>query len=103
MIPSEPQSGEFTGDEKKRLFMTLDANTDLTKKIERGVYGDPDNGVMGFDARLRAIEQKFDNRLTIVENFILKLKFRMAFVSGVTALLTLEGKALWEWITNKHG
>lgn len=103
MKPEDNQSGPLTADEKNRLFMTLDANTVSTKNIERGMYGDPVNGVKGFHERLLDIEAKFEKRLTLLEDFVLKMKFKMTFISGVTALIVLEARTLWEWITNKHG
>lgn len=88
MIPDEPQSGELTADEKKRIFMTLDAQTAMIEKTNRGMYGDVENGVKGLIARVTSIED-WNN----------KAKLKIAFIAGAGATIAWLFNKAWEWIT----
>lgn len=84
----ELQSGELTANEKKRIFMTLDAQTAMIEKTNRGMYGDPDNGVSGLITRVASIE-----------DWVNKSKLKIAFIAGAGATLTWLLNKAWEWIT----
>lgn len=86
MKPYEPKSGELTADEKKRIFMTLDAQTVLIEKFDRGMYGDKENRVKGLNDRVETIE-----------SYILKTKFKVTFIAGACAVVSFEAHRLWEW------
>lgn len=88
---------QLTDDEKARLFMTLDAQTEQlttlekkTEKIERGMYGDTDNGSKGL-----IHDMKF------VKAWIADHKLKVAYLTGIFTTIGFALKALWEWATRK--
>jgi len=84
---------QFNDDEKRRLFQTLDMHSDQNAKIERGLYGDPENKVKG------ALDQIEDLKGQIhkIEYWILKHNLKTAFISGVTASVVLFAKMVGSW------
>lgn len=74
-------------DEKNRLFMTLDAQTRQLERLERGVYGDKENGVKGMIARIEHIE-----------SWITKSKQKIAYISGACAVIAIGLKMAWDYV-----
>lgn len=83
---NEPKAGELTADEKKRIFMTLDAQTVMIQKIERGIYGDKENGVKG---ALKDISE--------IKKWIAASKVKITFISGIGVAIGFIFTRVWEW------
>ena len=83
------ETGVLTREEKNRLFMTLDAQTEKLSKIERGVYGDKANHVKGALERLEGIEE-----------WMGKVKLKTAYISGAVAIVAFLAMRFWEWLVN---
>ena len=98
---NDGQEGVLTVNEKKRLFLTLDAVRDDTEglkrdhtilqeqvaKVNRGLYGDKDNGVDGALEDLRRLKKAAMNE-----------KLKTARISGAVAVLVVGSKMLWDVI-----
>lgn len=78
----------FTEDEKNRLFMTLDKQTEQLKRLELGMYGDAELGQPGLI-----------KNMAYVLRWISEQKLKVAFISGICVAVGFAIKAVWEYIT----
>lgn len=73
----------MTPDEKDKLICSVE-------RIERGLYGDPENGVRGVI-----------DRVAHIERWITKQSLRIAFLTGIFITIGFLIKTAWEWVTRK--
>lgn len=79
----------FTFDEKKRLFMTLDAQTAQLKKLEQGMYGDKDLKIPGLITDVTGLKIWREN-----------VRLKVAFISGLAVAIWELLKSGWEYLIN---
>lgn len=78
-------------DEKRRLFMTLDAQTKQLERLEQGMFG---------DEKLK--QPGLINDMIYVKRWISAYRLKIAYITGAcTAIGYLATKA-WEYFTTKH-
>lgn len=84
-------NGPLTQDEKNRIFMTLDAQTEVLESLKRGMYGDDKNKQKGLVDDVQDIKA-----------WVEKSKKKIAYLTGIaTAVGFLLNKA-WDWWTSNH-
>jgi hypothetical protein len=93
-MDEQTKPGDLTTDEKRRLFMTLDAHTEQNAdiihkvdKLETAAYGDKQLRIKGFA-----------DDIADIKVFIAALKTKSAFWAGVGATLAFLAMRAWEWI-----
>ena len=82
-------NGNLSQDEKNRIFMTLDAQTKILERLERGMYGDKENGVKGV---LKDVAE--------IKKWIAASKVKIAFISGIGATVGFFSAKAWEWLVS---
>lgn len=82
-------SANLTPQEKDRIFDTLDVQTKILEKLERGMYGDRQNKVAG------VLDDVSD-----IKAWIAKSKIKISFIAGIGTAIGFGMAKGWEWAVN---
>jgi hypothetical protein len=75
----------------KRLFQKMEEIGDKVESIDRGLYGDAKNKVVGLMQKQFEVE----DRVKVLED---KDKKRMWIAAGFSSAITLVVPVVWDWI-----
>ena len=91
MIPEEIRKGLLSIDEKNRIFMTLDAQTETLESLKRGMYGDLKNKQRGLVDDVQDIKA-----------WIERSKRKIAYIAGIGTAIGFVFSKAWEYFMGKH-